>query len=124
MVLCKMQNKGLGNYRFQAYRFQGPWDHGSYVDLRAGFRPKAFKDYGIMGPEVTLLRDLSGIRAARLRTLATLLLLGGSWVVISRVISRLTILITHTRGLITLLITTPEPPSRDSHVQATKALKP
>ena len=39
-------------------------------------------------------------------------LLGGSWVVISRVISRVTILITHIRGLITLLITTPEPPSK------------
>ena len=38
-------------------------------------------------------------------------LLGGSWVVISRVISRVTILITHFRGLITLLITTHEPPS-------------
>ena len=35
-------------------------------------------------------------------------LLAGSWVVISRV----TILITHIRGPITLLITTPEPPSR------------
>ena len=52
-------------------------------------------------------------------------LLGGSRVVPSRVISRVTILtthirgigrvtihITHIRGLITLLITTPEPPSR------------
>ena len=39
-------------------------------------------------------------------------LLGGSWVVISRVISRVTIIITHTRGLITPLITTHEPPSR------------
>ena len=38
-------------------------------------------------------------------------LLGGSWVVISRVISRVTILIPHIRGLITLLITTHEPPS-------------
>ena len=37
--------------------------------------------------------------------------LGGSWVVISRVISRVTILITHIRGLMTLLITTHEPPS-------------
>ena len=35
-------------------------------------------------------------------------LLAGSWVVINRV----TILITHIRGLITPLITTPEPPSR------------
>ena len=39
-------------------------------------------------------------------------LLGGSWVVISRVISRVAILITHIRGLTTLLITTPESPSR------------
>ena len=42
-------------------------------------------------------------------------LLGGSWVVISGVISRVTILITHIRGLITLLtllITTHEPPSK------------
>ena len=38
--------------------------------------------------------------------------LGGSWVVISGVISRVTRLITHIRGLITLLITTHEPPSR------------
>ena len=39
-------------------------------------------------------------------------LLGGSWVVISGVISPLTILITLLRGLITPLITTHEPPSR------------
>ena len=39
-------------------------------------------------------------------------LLGGSWVVISGVISRVTIIITPIRGLITLLITTHEPPSR------------
>ena len=38
-------------------------------------------------------------------------MLGGSWVVISRVISRVTILLTHIRGLITPLITTREPPS-------------
>ena len=38
-------------------------------------------------------------------------LLGGSCVVTSRVISRVSILITHIRGLITLLITTHEPPS-------------
>ena len=35
---------------------------------------------------------------------------GGSWLLISRVISRL---ITHIRGLITPLIATPEPPSRN-----------
>ena len=37
---------------------------------------------------------------------------GGSWLVINRVISRVTILITHIGGLITPLITTHEPPSR------------
>ena len=39
-------------------------------------------------------------------------LLEGSWVVISGVRSRVTILITHIRGLITLLIATHEPPSK------------
>ena len=41
-------------------------------------------------------------------------LLGGSWVVISRFISisRATILLSHIRGLITPLNTTPEPPSK------------
>ena len=39
-------------------------------------------------------------------------ILGGSWLVISRVISRVTILITLLRGLATPLITTHEPPSR------------
>ena len=38
--------------------------------------------------------------------------LEGHGEVISRVILRVTILITHIRGLITRLITTPEPPSR------------
>ena len=38
----------------------------------------------------------------------------GSWVVIHRVISRVTILITHFRGLITPLFTTHEPPSKGS----------
>ena len=38
-------------------------------------------------------------------------LLGGSWVVISGVISRVSILITLIRGHITPLLTTPEPPS-------------
>ena len=35
-------------------------------------------------------------------------ILGGSWVVISRDISRVTILITHIRGLLAPLITTPD----------------
>ena len=38
-------------------------------------------------------------------------ILGGSWVVISRVISMITRVITYIRGLITLLIFTHEPPS-------------
>ena len=40
------------------------------------------------------------------------LLLGGSWVAISGVVSRVTIIITHIVGLLTLLMTTHEPPSR------------
>ena len=39
-------------------------------------------------------------------------LLGGSWLLISRAISRITAVITHIKGLITPLITTHEPPSR------------
>ena len=52
------------------------------------------------------------------------LLLGGSWVVINRVISRATIVTTHIRGLITPLITTHEPlstvanPNPDAFVKA------
>ena len=42
-------------------------------------------------------------------------LLGGSWVVISGVISRVTIVITQIRGLITPLLTTHKPPSRVKH---------
>ena len=38
--------------------------------------------------------------------------LGGSWVVIKGAISRVTIIITHIRGLITPVITAHEPPSK------------
>ena len=38
-------------------------------------------------------------------------MLGGSWVVTSGVIFKVTIVVTHIRGLITPLITTHEPPS-------------
>ena len=41
--------------------------------------------------------------------------LGGSWVVISGAICKVTIVITHLRGLITTLITTHEPPSKNPH---------
>ena len=41
---------------------------------------------------------------------------GGSWVVISRVISRLTILTTHIRRLITPFITTPSPKPHGWHL--------
>ena len=41
----------------------------------------------------------------------SLSLLGGSWVVISGVTSRVTVVIIHIKGLITPLITTHEPPS-------------
>ena len=39
-------------------------------------------------------------------------ILGGSWVVKSRVTSKVTIIITHIRALITPLINTHEPPSK------------
>ena len=39
-------------------------------------------------------------------------ILGGSWVAISEVISRVTVVITRIRGLMTPLLTTHEPPSR------------
>ena len=41
-------------------------------------------------------------------------LLGGSWVVLSGVVSKATIVITHIRGLFSVLITTHEPPSRET----------
>ena len=41
----------------------------------------------------------------------SLWILGGSWVVISGVIIKATLVITHIRGRITILITTHEPPS-------------
>ena len=50
--------------------------------------------------------------------------LGGSWVVTSRVISRITILIAHIQGLITLLITTPEPPSTPALTRLRRGVQP
>ena len=62
-----------------------------------------------------MLEALNGCKSKETTTLTSKTLLGGSWVVISRVITRVTILIvTPIRGLITPLITTPEPPSRPS----------
>ena len=40
-------------------------------------------------------------------------LLGGSWVVISGVTSKATIVTTHIRGFVTRIVSTHEPPSRD-----------
>ena len=48
-------------------------------------------------------------------------LLGGPWEVISRVISRITMIRTYIRGLITPLITTHEPPSMQE-IRKTKLL--
>ena len=49
--------------------------------------------------------------------ISSLSVLGGSWLGISRVISRITIVITYIKGLITPLITSHEPPSRVFQVQ-------
>ena len=54
----------------------------------------------------------SGIRKALGASALGQQVLGGSWVVISRVISRVTIVISPIRGLIAPLIATHEPPSR------------
>ena len=53
------------------------------------------------------LRESTGLSRLSLKGHARL---GGSWVVINGVISRVTILMNHTRGLITPLRTTHEPP--------------
>ena len=42
-------------------------------------------------------------------------ILGGSWVGKNGVISRVTLLTTHLKGLITPLVATREPPSQDYH---------
>ena len=60
-------------------------------------------------PKGSHLRPLWSM--ARALGLPSEILLGGSWVAISGVISRVTIVITHIRGLITPLITPHEPPS-------------
>ena len=57
----------------------------------------------------------TGVRKGSMRSSHVLRLLckaplhGGSWLVITRVISKITLLITHIRGLLTPLITTHEP---------------
>ena len=61
-----------------------------------------------MGPTSTLLVCLYILQSL---TLLLLLLLGGSWVVINGVKSRVTIVISPIRGRITLLIPTHEPSS-------------
>ena len=52
--------------------------------------------------------DIEGALVIRISTE----LLGGSWVVVSGLISKVTIDITHIKGLITPLITTHQPPSK------------
>ena len=51
--------------------------------------------------------------SSRRRVFAECDVLGGSWVVISRVICRVALVITHIRGLITRLIPTQKPASRE-----------
>ena len=52
-----------------------------------------------------------------------MIILGGSRVVISGAISRVSILITHIKGLITPLITTHEPPSNTPKSQRLPTLR-
>ena len=63
-------------------------------------------------PPASFFLELVGLAFfSGLSLLSRVHVLGGSWVVISGVISRVTIIITHIRQLITPLITTHEPPS-------------
>ena len=52
------------------------------------------------------------------------MILGGSWVVISRVISRITLVVTYIKGLITPLLTTHEPLSRNTGGGRCRSLGP
>ena len=69
-----------------------------------------------LGPYIIIDLPEDDVTTCPVRNLLVILptkgLLGGSWVVRSVVISRVTVVITHIRGLISILITTHEPPSR------------
>ena len=74
--------------------------------------PKA-KHHGQREAELLRLQASTRVPVANPRAICwNTGLLEGSWVVISGVISRVTIVITHISGLITLLITTHEPSSK------------
>ena len=67
----------------------------------------------LVGPDMTIHRAKATVSVySSSPCLCHSSLLGGSWVVLSRDISRVTVVITHIGGLITLLIPTHEPPSR------------
>ena len=82
-----------------------------YIRLRAsGFRVYGFRLFMACEAKALGFRASGpGTRIARMQALKGILL-GGSWVVISGVISKVTVLITHIRGLISPLITRHEPP--------------
>ena len=91
----------------------GVWDLGFRVlGFRQGSRRYGFQGFRVWG---TGAYNLNGneklLRDFFLRLQESYILLGGSRVVISTVISRVTILLTHIRGHITPIITTHEPPS-------------
>ena len=62
----------------------------------------------------TLIQTRLLLTPATCHDLIPFCLLGGSWVAISGVISRVAIVITHIRGLIAPLTTTHEPPSNSA----------
>ena len=64
-----------------------------------------------LGFSYFLLSLLFSVVRGGIALLSPKALLGGSWLVISGVISRVTIVITHIRGLIPPLLTAHEPPS-------------
>ena len=71
----------------------------------------SYEASGLLSSSASGLQGVLGLQA----------LLGGSWGVISGVISKVTIVITHIRGRITPLITTHGPPSRALRLWGFKA---
>ena len=110
-----------GSGRILDWSLGGGLGFGDLGRCRFWFLPGVYREYGFgeLSPQWRKPPENPGPRPWCTDAAADILcfhpgvgLIGGSWVVISRAISRITRPITHIRGLITPLITTPEPPSR------------
>ena len=97
---------------------QGSYYLGYYIRVPYFRKPLSFSSAAVRRVVWARARHLRSIVLERFgeaaRTASPSPLLGGSWVVIGGVISRVTIVIAQIRGLITPLITTREPPSNSN----------